>query len=83
MMTENMSAALIALLLAKSFAGRSKGKSAEGICRRIDDRVLNEADRQILKRRYIDGLTYERLAAEFNFSVPGIKKRIYKYRDML
>lgn len=40
----------------------------------IDEWVFNERNRRILKRRIIDGLTYEKLAEEFDMSVRQIKK---------
>lgn len=40
----------------------------------IDEWVFNERNRSILKRRIIDGLTYENLAEEFDMSVRQIKK---------
>lgn len=42
--------------------------------RLIDEWVFNERNRHILKRRIIDGLTYEKLAEEFDMSVRQIKK---------
>ncbi len=44
----------------------------------IDDLIHSERDRAILKRRLIDGITYERLAEEFELSVPQIKRIVYK-----
>lgn len=49
----------------------------------IDEWVFNERDRMILKRRVIDGLTYERLAEEFDLSVQQIKTIVYKCQDKL
>lgn len=37
-----------------------------------------ERNRKILKRRLIDGITYEQLAEEFDLSVQMIQKIIYK-----
>ncbi len=37
-----------------------------------------ERNRNILKRRLIDGITYEQLAEEFDLSVQMIQKIIYK-----
>ena len=34
----------------------------------IDEWIFNERDRAILKRRLLDGLTFEQLASEFNYS---------------
>lgn len=44
----------------------------------IDEWVLNERDRKILKRRLIDGICYEPLAEEFDLSVRQIKNIIHK-----
>ena len=50
---------------------------------RINDRIHNERDRKILHRRKIDGLTYERLAMEFDMSPRQIKNIVYKYEPIL
>lgn len=44
----------------------------------IDEYIHSERNRNILKRRLIDGLTYEKLAEEFDLSVRNIKKIVYK-----
>lgn len=49
----------------------------------IDDYIHNERDRYILKRKYMDGITHEKLAEEFKLSNTQIKNIIYKYRDMI
>lgn len=52
----------------------------------IDEWIIGqnaERDRQILKRRLIDGLIYERLAEEFDLSVQRVKNIIYKSQDRL
>ena len=46
--------------------------------RLIDEWIFNERDRQILKRRLLDGLTFEQLASEFNYSTQNIQRIIYK-----
>lgn len=45
---------------------------------RIEEWVLSERDRKILKRRLIDGICYEPLAEEFDLSVRQIKNIVYK-----
>lgn len=50
---------------------------------RINDRIHNERDRKILRRRMIDGITYERLAMEFDMSPRQIKNIVYKYEPIL
>lgn len=49
----------------------------------IDEWIFNERDRSILKRRFLDGITYERLAEEFDLSTQSIKKIVYKWRKTL
>ena len=44
----------------------------------IDEWILHERNRAILKRRLLDGITYERLAEEFDMSVRQIKQIVYK-----
>lgn len=47
----------------------------------INEWILNERNRNILKRRLLDGLTYERLSEEFDLSVQQIKNIVYKCQD--
>ena len=49
----------------------------------IDLWIFNETDRAILKRRLLDGRTYEQLAEEFNYSDRHIKTRVYKAKKQL
>lgn len=49
----------------------------------IDEWIHNQRNRDILKRRLIDGICFEPLAEEFNLSVPQIKRIIYKEQDRL
>lgn len=49
----------------------------------IDEWVLNERNRKILKRRLIDGVCYEKLAEEFDMSVRQIKNIVYKGEDAI
>lgn len=51
------------------------------ISKLIDEYIHNERDRAILKRRLIDGLTYERLAEEFELSVRRVKTIVYKGQE--
>lgn len=44
----------------------------------IDDRIHSERDRAIMKRRLIDGLTFEVLAEEFNLSSRQVNRIVYK-----
>lgn len=49
----------------------------------IDEWIFHERDRAILKRRLLDGITYERLAEEFDLSVRQTKNIVYKSQEKL
>ena len=49
----------------------------------IDEWIFSERDRQIIKRRLLDGICYEPLAEEFNLSVRQIKNIVYKCEDKI
>lgn len=49
----------------------------------IDEWILNEKHRAILKRRMCDGICYEPLAEEFGLSVNGVKNIVYKSQEIL
>lgn len=49
----------------------------------IDEWIHSERDRAIMKRRLIDGLTFEKLAEEFDMSVRQIKRIVYKCSECL
>lgn len=49
----------------------------------INEWILNERDREMLKRRLVDGITYEALAYEFDLSVRHTKTIVYKAQERL
>lgn len=49
----------------------------------IDEWVLNERNRAILKRRLCDGICFEPLAEEFGLSVTQVKSIVYKSREII
>ena len=57
--------------------------SRSEIERLIDEWILKERDRNILKRRLIDGICYEPLAEEFELSVRHVKTIVYKGEKIL
>lgn len=59
------------------------GLSRTQISRLIDDWIFSERDREILKRRLLDGICFEPLADEFDMSVRHIKRIVYKEEDKL
>lgn len=49
----------------------------------IDEYIHSQRNRAILKRRYVDGITYERIAEEFELSVRQVKNIVYRREDEL
>ena len=49
----------------------------------IEQRVFSERDRQILKRRWIDDISYDDLAGEFYLSVERLKKIVKNHKEAL
>ena len=49
----------------------------------IAEYIHSERDRKILERRLIDGITFERLAEEFDMSVRQTKAIVYKSEIVL
>lgn len=49
----------------------------------IDEWILNERDRDILKRRFLDGICFEQLAEEFDLSTRYIQNIVYKSEKKL
>lgn len=49
----------------------------------IDEWILNERDRIVLRRRLIDGICYEPLAEEFDLSVRQVKNIVYKGEEKI
>ena len=49
----------------------------------IAEYIHSERDRAILERRLIDGITFERIAEEFDMSVRQTKSIVYKAQEQL
>ena len=49
----------------------------------IDEWILNQRDREMLKRRLLDGIIFESLAYEFGLSVRHTKTIVYKAEEKL
>lgn len=49
----------------------------------IDEWIFNERDRNIIKRRLLDGILLEPLAEEFDMSVQQVKSIIYKTQNKI
>lgn len=76
MTSKNYSVALVITTIALQKV-KDKQASIPEIKRKIDNRVKNEVNRKIAKRKLCDGLTFEDLAEEFGYSVPTVKRRFY------
>lgn len=51
--------------------------------RLINEWIFNAMDRNILRRRILDGLTFEELAEEFSLSTQRTKVIVYQSLDKL
>lgn len=49
----------------------------------IDEHIHVQRDRNLLKRRYIDGITFEKLGEEFGLSDRQVKNIVYKYEAVI
>ena len=49
----------------------------------INEFVINPHHRSILQMRYCDGMTYEKIAENANYSTQHIKRICYAYKDLL
>lgn len=49
----------------------------------IDAWIFNERNRRIVKRKMIDGITFEKLAEEFDLSVQQVKTIVYNCQGIL
>lgn len=49
----------------------------------IDEWVFKKRNREILKRRLLDGITYERIAEEFGMSARQIKNIVYRSETII
>ena len=51
--------------------------------RLISEHVHSQRDRDVMRRRLIDGICFEPLAEEFDLSVSQIKRIVYKHEKKL
>lgn len=58
--------------------GRRDNLSVSEVEHLINEWIFSERDRAILKRRLIDGITFEALANEFDLSVIQVKRIVKK-----
>jgi len=60
-----------------------KDYSNARVCEVIDDRIHSARDREILKRRLVDGVGIECLAEEFEKSTSQIKRILYHGKEIV
>ena len=53
------------------------------ICELIDEYIHSERDRNLLKRRLVDGICFEPLAEEFELSPRQVRRIVYKLQIQL
>lgn len=49
----------------------------------IDERIHDKTVRDMLKDRYIDGLTYNELSEKYGYSIRQTQRIIYKYQNVI
>lgn len=49
----------------------------------IAEWIHSDRDRRILERRLVDGVTFERLAEEFEMSDTQVKRIVYRLQEQL
>ena len=59
------------------------GLSRSQIIYLTDEWILNARDREIVKRKLIDGVTFEELAEEQHLSVQAVQRIVYKALPIL
>jgi Mor family transcriptional regulator len=53
------------------------------ICELIDEHIHSERDREIMKRRMVDGICYEPLAEEFDLSTVQVKRIVRREQNKI
>ena len=67
----------------KKVMARKSDYSNTDMSKAIDDYIHSDRDRQILKSRLIDGLTYDELSDRYHLTSRRIKTIVYKAQDGL
>jgi DNA-directed RNA polymerase sigma subunit (sigma70/sigma32) len=49
----------------------------------INEWILNEKERAIMKRKLLDGLTFDELSKEFNYSIQNVQRIYYARLEKL
>jgi DNA-directed RNA polymerase sigma subunit (sigma70/sigma32) len=59
------------------------GLTVADVAQIIDQKVFSERDRQILKRKFLDDVTYEKLAEEYDLSTQHVREIVTKHKIRL
>lgn len=59
------------------------GLTVADVAQIIDQKVFSERDRRLLKRKFIDDVTYEKLAEEYDLSTQHVREIVTKYKIRL
>ena len=62
---------------------RRRGLDTGDVAELIDRWIFKERDRAVMKRKLLDGLTFEETAEEFGMSVRGIKYIVYRGESII
>lgn len=57
--------------------------TTEDVRKAIELYIFNQRNREILKRRLIDGICFEPLSEEFDLSVRQVQSIVYKGEDII
>ena len=61
----------------------SSGLSYDQVSYLIDQWIFNERDRAIVKRKLLDGISFERLGEEFDLSTQQVKNIVKKAKGRI
>lgn len=67
----------------KNIEPRLRELGRTGISELIDEWVMNSRDREVIRKRLIDGVFFEPLAEQFDLSVRQVKRIVYKAEEQI
>lgn len=60
-----------------------RGLNTDDVAELIDRWIFKGRDRAIMKRKLVDGLTFEQVAEEFGMSTRGVKYIVYRGESII
>lgn len=67
----------------KNIESRLRELGRTGISQLVEEWVMNSRDREVIRKRLIDGVCFEPLAEEFGLSVRQVKRIVYKAEEQI